>query len=32
MGERTVLGVIGGSGLYAMAGLEHVREERIASP
>jgi len=32
MSERTVLGVIGGSGVYAMEGLAHVREERIASP
>ena len=30
--SRTVLGVIGGSGLYAIDGLEHHREERIASP
>lgn len=30
--ERTVLGVIGGSGVYAMEGLENAREERIASP
>ena len=29
---RTILGVIGGSGVYAMPGLENVREERIASP
>ena len=29
---KTVLGVIGGSGIYAMAGLEQVREEPIASP
>ena len=29
---RTVLGIIGGSGVYAMAGLENVREQRIASP
>jgi 5'-methylthioadenosine phosphorylase len=28
----TVLGVIGGSGVYAMEGLAGVREERIASP
>src|SRR5437762_13967133 len=26
------LGVIGGSGLYQMAGLGHRREERIATP
>ena len=30
--ERTVLGIIGGSGLYAIDGLENVREERVASP
>jgi 5'-methylthioadenosine phosphorylase len=30
--SRTVLGVIGGSGIYAIEGLEHLREERIASP
>ena len=29
---RTVLGIIGGSGLYAMEGLVNPREERIASP
>jgi len=29
---RTVLGVIGGSGVYAIEGLQHLREERIASP
>jgi 5'-methylthioadenosine phosphorylase len=29
---RTVLGVIGGSGVYAMDGLQDPREERIASP
>ncbi len=29
---RTVLGVIGGSGVYEIDGLEHVREEVIASP
>lgn len=32
MSERTVLGVIGGSGLYAMAGLDNAREQRVASP
>ncbi len=32
MSARTVLGVIGGSGVYAMTGLADVREERIASP
>jgi 5'-methylthioadenosine phosphorylase len=29
---KAVLGVIGGSGLYDLPGLENVREERIASP
>jgi 5'-methylthioadenosine phosphorylase len=29
---RAVLGVIGGSGIYDLPGLENVREERIASP
>jgi 5'-methylthioadenosine phosphorylase len=29
---KAVLGVIGGSGIYDLPGLEHVREERIASP
>jgi 5'-methylthioadenosine phosphorylase len=29
---RTVLGIIGGSGVYAMEGLRDVREETIASP
>lgn len=29
---RTVLGVIGGSGLYDMEGLENVREEHIQTP
>ncbi|MBW7837593.1 MAG: S-methyl-5'-thioadenosine phosphorylase [Sphingomonadales bacterium] len=28
----TVLGIIGGSGLYQLAGLEDVREERVSSP
>jgi 5'-methylthioadenosine phosphorylase len=32
MNERTVLGLIGGSGIYAMAGLDDVREEHVASP
>src|ERR1044072_7309351 len=27
-----VLGVMGGSGVYALPGLEDVREERVASP
>jgi 5'-methylthioadenosine phosphorylase len=29
---KAVLGVIGGSGIYDLPGLEQVREERIASP
>jgi len=29
---KTVLGIIGGSGVYTMDGLRDVREERIASP
>jgi 5'-methylthioadenosine phosphorylase len=29
---KSVLGVIGGSGIYDLPGLENVREERIASP
>ncbi|WP_349370768.1 S-methyl-5'-thioadenosine phosphorylase [Salinarimonas sp.] len=29
---RAVLGVIGGSGVYDLPGMEDVREERIASP
>jgi 5'-methylthioadenosine phosphorylase len=29
---RTRLGIIGGSGVYAIAGLRDVREERVASP
>src|SRR5688500_8620057 len=29
---RAVLGIIGGSGVYDLPGLEKVREERIASP
>ncbi len=29
---KAVLGVIGGSGIYDLPGLEHVREERVASP
>ena len=29
---KAVLGVIGGSGLYDLPGLERVREERVASP
>ncbi len=30
--NRAVLGIIGGSGIYDLPGLEGVREERIASP
>src|ERR1700750_1431370 len=29
---KAVLGVIGGSGIYALPGLENAREQRIASP
>jgi 5'-methylthioadenosine phosphorylase len=29
---RAVLGVIGGSGIYDLPGLENVREERVTSP
>ena len=29
---RTVLGIIGGSGVYAMDGLEYARWQRVASP
>jgi 5'-methylthioadenosine phosphorylase len=29
---KAVLGIIGGSGIYDLPGLEHVREEAIASP
>jgi 5'-methylthioadenosine phosphorylase len=29
---QAVLGVIGGSGIYDLPGLENVREERVASP
>jgi 5'-methylthioadenosine phosphorylase len=29
---KAILGVIGGSGVYDLPGLENVREERIASP
>jgi len=28
----SALGVIGGSGLYRMAGLKHMREERVSTP
>jgi 5'-methylthioadenosine phosphorylase len=30
--ERNVIGVIGGSGLYQMAGLKKVREVRVSTP
>jgi 5'-methylthioadenosine phosphorylase len=30
--ERTVLGIIGGSGVYDISGLENARWQRIASP
>jgi 5'-methylthioadenosine phosphorylase len=30
--DRTILGVIGGSGVYAMEGLERARWERVPSP
>ncbi len=29
---KTVLGIIGGSGFYALPGLEHAHRERIATP
>ena len=29
---KTVLGIIGGSGFYALPGLEHARSERISGP
>ncbi len=29
---KSILGVIGGSGIYDLPGLENVREEQIASP
>ena len=29
---KAVLGVIGGSGIYDLPGLERVREERVATP
>src|SRR5512141_2225388 len=29
---RSVLGIIGGSGVYDLPGVEDVREERVASP
>ena len=30
--QKAEIGVIGGSGLYAMPGLENVREERVTTP
>ena len=30
--SKAVVGVIGGSGVYALEGLEIVKEEKIASP
>ena len=30
--SKSILGIIGGSGIYDLPGLENVREERIASP
>ncbi len=30
--SKTVLGIIGGSGVYDIAGLENARWERVASP
>jgi 5'-methylthioadenosine phosphorylase len=29
---KSVLGIIGGSGIYDLPGLEHVREQRVATP
>ena len=29
---KAVLGIIGGSGIYELPGLQNVREERVASP
>ena len=29
---KAVLGIIGGSGIYDLPGLDDVREERVASP
>jgi 5'-methylthioadenosine phosphorylase len=29
---KSVLGIIGGSGIYDLPGLEHVREQHVASP
>jgi 5'-methylthioadenosine phosphorylase len=30
--SKTVLGIIGGSGIYELPGLEHIREQRIKTP
>jgi 5'-methylthioadenosine phosphorylase len=30
--KQNIVGVIGGSGLYQMAGLEKIREERVSTP
>ena len=30
--SKAVLGIIGGSGLYDLPGIEDVREERIGTP
>ena len=30
--NKAVLGIIGGSGLYDLPGLEDVREERVSTP
>ena len=30
--QQAEIGIIGGSGLYAMPGLSHVREERVSTP
>lgn len=32
MSEKPLLGIIGGSGLYAIPGLEDVREEKVKTP
>ena len=30
--KKAEIGIIGGSGLYAMPGLTNVREERVSTP
>ena len=30
--KKAEIGIIGGSGLYAMPGLSNVREERVTTP